>query len=301
MNPQHDRTDLAHRLIVRAAHRAPATLCERLEEEWLADLRSRTSAASRLRLALGCSWATVLIAREFRVPQLAAAGAAAGHKSFLAGLRYDMPLLSRRTIAFLAIAAIHVVLIYAFISGMTQHLFTSSTLRSQGFVVMQPEVQSPPPPPATIKLRHVSDADLYPEPPQVEVAPAADPQVLPPLPPDGKGDGIVDQRPSLQPEPPPVQRVVGGPGKGFPNTDDYYPAASRRLSETGAATVQVCVDDHGRLNGDPSVTRSSGNRRIDEGALNLAKAGSGHYRPTLEDGQSVSSCFPYRIRFTLGN
>jgi hypothetical protein len=61
--------------------------------------------------------------------------------------------------------------------------------------------------------------------------------------------------------------------------------------------VQVCVDAIGRLTSDPAITHSSGNARLDAGALTLAKAGSGHYRPTIEDGRAVGSCFPFRIRF----
>jgi len=108
---------------------------------------------------------------------------------------------------------------------------------------------------------------------------------------------------SKEPGPPEVKeavsRVLGGPGKGFPNSDDYYPAAARRLSEQGSATVQVCVDKEGRLTANPTVTQSSGSARLDGGALKLAKAGSGHYRPTTENGLAVSSCYGYRIKFDL--
>jgi hypothetical protein len=58
-------------LIHCAALRAPRRLSSRLEEEWRADLESRRSALSRLRFALGCCWATVVIVREF--PQAAGA------------------------------------------------------------------------------------------------------------------------------------------------------------------------------------------------------------------------------------
>jgi TonB family protein len=94
-----------------------------------------------------------------------------------------------------------------------------------------------------------------------------------------------------------VKGVVGGPGMGFPDTEDYYPAAARRFGEKGLATVQVCVDPAGRLTAAPTIAQSSGSARLDEGALRLARAGSGHYRPTTEDGRAVSSCYPYRIRF----
>ena len=61
------------------------------------------------------------------------------------------------------------------------------------------------------------------------------------------------------------------------------------------------MDAQGRLTGDPLLARSSGSRRIDAAALTLARAGSGHYRPTTQNGQPVSSCYAYRIRFELNN
>jgi TonB family protein len=93
--------------------------------------------------------------------------------------------------------------------------------------------------------------------------------------------------------------VTGGPRAGFPNTDDYYPPEARRLDETGTSVVSVCVDPRGRLTAAPALVTSSGVGQIDEGALRLAKAGSGHYRPTTEDGRPVSSCYSFRVRFEL--
>jgi periplasmic protein TonB len=295
MNPHNDKTDLAQRLIVRAAHRAPATLAQRLEEEWLADLGSRTGSLSRLRLALGCCWAIGVITRDLRVPQLAASGAAAAPKHLWGELRYALPLLSRRTVAFLAIAAVHVLIIYVFVSGLAQHVAAAIPTLTHGFVELPSTPQHPMPAPKRTDI-HLTT-----------IAVPLDPSLLPkfefgPDAPAAPDRGPQDTGGTEQPlAPQPVQRTAGGPGKGFPNTDDYYPAASRRIAETGAALVRVCVDTQGRLTTDPTLAASSGSRRIDAGALNLAKAGSGHYRPTLEDGAPVNSCFPYRIRFTLSN
>ncbi len=44
---------VSHWLIHHAARRAPEFLSSRLEEEWLADLESRSSALSRLALGVG--------------------------------------------------------------------------------------------------------------------------------------------------------------------------------------------------------------------------------------------------------
>jgi TonB family protein len=96
-----------------------------------------------------------------------------------------------------------------------------------------------------------------------------------------------------------VNRVQGGPGAGFPSANDFYPSTSIRAAEEGNVTVQVCVDPRGRLTSEPTTVRSSGNSRLDAGALVLAKAGSGHYRATTEDGQAISACYPFRIVFTL--
>jgi hypothetical protein len=38
---------------------------------------------------------------------------------------------------------------------------------------------------------------------------------------------------------------------------------------------------------------------LDEGALKLAKAASGHYKPGTEDGTPVSQCFTFRVKFEL--
>ena len=60
-------------LIHHAACRTPEELSSRLEEEWLADLESRTSALSRLRFAIGCCWATVVIIHDYPRNEVAAA------------------------------------------------------------------------------------------------------------------------------------------------------------------------------------------------------------------------------------
>jgi TonB family protein len=98
-----------------------------------------------------------------------------------------------------------------------------------------------------------------------------------------------------------VREVTGGPAAGFPDTADFFPSLSRHLEEQGTSIVQVCVDPKGRLFSDPTTLKSSGSQRLDEGALKLARAGTGHYRATTQDGQPVSSCYPLGIRFQLKN
>lgn len=48
-------------IVQRAANSAPADICHRLEEEWLADLATYADPVLRLRFALGCFWAAVAL------------------------------------------------------------------------------------------------------------------------------------------------------------------------------------------------------------------------------------------------
>jgi TonB family protein len=87
-------------------------------------------------------------------------------------------------------------------------------------------------------------------------------------------------------------------GDGFPAARDFYPQASRLAGESGSPTVHVCVWPSGNVSGVPTVKLTSGNPRLDEAALALARAGSGHYKPDTEDGKPVSSCFVFSVSFT---
>jgi hypothetical protein len=128
--------------------------------------------------------------------------------------------------------------------------------------------------------------------------PLVDPRVNLPTISEVSTDPVTD--PPVPPTPSAaVTRVAGGPGAGFPSTDDYYPPASIRLGEAGISTVHVCTDSRGRVITDPTIATGSGSARLDAGALALARAGSGHYRSTLENGQPVNSCYNFRIRFAL--
>jgi hypothetical protein len=80
---QSELDGVSHWLIHHAARRAPEYLSSRLEEEWLADLECRSTALSRLGLALGCCWATVVIVNEYSRVQVPAASPVVATKGFV--------------------------------------------------------------------------------------------------------------------------------------------------------------------------------------------------------------------------
>lgn len=102
---------LARGLIARAARRAPSALAERLEEEWLAALAERGGSMARLRLALGCCWATGVIALEHAGIRLRAAPSPADATLPGALILDESSLQPRRTVVFLVVVCLHVLVI----------------------------------------------------------------------------------------------------------------------------------------------------------------------------------------------
>ena len=282
--------DIACWLVRRAAHYSPPDLASRLEEEWLADLSVRRGLASRLRFGLGCCWAGRIIAQEHVTACAAAACAAPVHRLVHLHVHFDPSRWSRTTTVVIAVVCIHVVLIYAFVTGLAQRVAAIISSTPVGATVTRenkpPEQPPPLPAPRFAPPRVESPTPVLPF--TVADGPTA-------IHPDSPAQH--PNVPAAPPTAPVVTRVLGGPGAGFPDTDDFYPPTARRLGEAGTTIVQVCVDTSGRLTAAPMMVRSSGHPTIDGGALNLARAGSGHYRPTTENGRSVSSCYAFRITF----
>jgi periplasmic protein TonB len=280
-------------LIQHAARNAPPTLAERLEEEWLADLTARKEIMSRLRFGVGCCWATRVINYEHSTSKVLAAGSKTGSKTMTAYAQHDYSFFSRRSTAFLLIVGLHVVVIYGLATGLARSLVQVVPTRMVAAMLQDPPARDAPPP----ELPPPHFMTRQPE--------IVERKLDFNGPPDTTGlqsmttDAQIFAPPVAPPARNPVTRVLGGPGKGFPNTEDYYPPGAIRMGKTGVATVQVCVDDRGRLTAAPTLAQTSGTASLDEGALRLAKAGSGHYRATTDDGQPVNSCYQIRVRYDL--
>jgi TonB family protein len=280
---------VARSLVRCAARQAPPELAQRLEEEWLADLTARQSALARIRFGLGCCWATRVIAREFGTAVGATAGSASGQRLLVDWYGEDISRFSRRSLALIAIVCLHAGILYLYLNGLTPRAVVERISPITAAVIRVTRTLDRPAPLPTARLTPIGDPAPRPDPPvdwPTQPASVTAPRPIPPAAP-------------IVPRPEPAHLVLGGPGAGFPNTGDYYPAAARRLGEQGAAVVRVCVDASGQLTAAPTVLRSSGLARIDAGALRLARAGSGHYRPTTQNGQPVSACYPFLIRFRL--
>lgn len=265
---------IVNRLIRRAARRAPALLGDRLEEEWLADLAEKRGQLARLRFGIGCCWATNVIAREHAAVAPIPAAVSPQTRGVIHFSSGDSPFFTSRTITFVLVATLHLAVLYALAMGLSQH-FTKPSPGPFQIRDIPPPPRSDPPPlpgpqfmPTTFKLPPTEKL------PPVESDPADIVQ------------GTTDDPPA-HPEVPPVPRSVanrieGGPGTGFPSTNDFYPDAAIRAAEAGAATVNACVDGKGHLLSEPTIIQSTGSPRLDQAALRLARAGSVTIEPRLK-------------------
>jgi hypothetical protein len=109
---------LSHVLIRYAARRAPLELADRLAEEWQADCDGRFSALSKLRFALGCCWATRVIAREHCPAMIPVVVTARGPIAAWGQASDESGRLSRRASLFFLVAGLHVALFYGLMTGL---------------------------------------------------------------------------------------------------------------------------------------------------------------------------------------
>jgi hypothetical protein len=69
------------------------------------------------------------------------------------------------------------------------------------------------------------------------------------------------------------------------------------VPSTGRSLVCVCIDEKGTLTRNPVIAESSGDSRVDAGAVKMARSESGRYEPPSLGGQPQRGCFRFAIDF----
>jgi hypothetical protein len=123
-------------LIHHAAHGAPESLSLRLEEEWLADWESRSSALSRLRLALGCCWAAIVIFKDYARSSVPVASPVVAARGYLTLGDRDFGYFSLRSGTLFLILGLHAALFCGLITALSH---------TQGLATVQIQVLNPVP------------------------------------------------------------------------------------------------------------------------------------------------------------
>ena len=206
----------------------------------------------------------------------------------MAAYVHDTDFFTRRTAVLAAIIALHLFIAWALATGLARKAIEVLAPPIQTDIVQEEKTKVEPPPPEMRK----------------EVVEVPPPDINIAMPEAGPSTTAITARVEQPKAAAPVARAAVaatavGLGKGFPNVDDYYPDASRRLGEEGLTVVDICVGPDGKLTEPPKVGKSSGHDRLDQAAVKVAQVGSGRFKPATEEGKPVAKCTQLPIRFKL--
>jgi protein TonB len=199
----------------------------------------------------------------------------------------ETSIFSKRAIVFIAIVVFHVLVIYAFATGLAKsgQRYLSTILQTTMIQQEKPKDLPPPPPPV----------DLKEKPPVQVIAPDINITVPIEAPPP-----IQNVTTKAAPPPPPAPRAVapGTPIKpiSMPDVHDYYPEQARRDGQEGRAQVKVCVGANGKIESAETAS-TSGFPALDEAAVKVAKAA--RFKPATSEGKPVESCATLPVKFEL--
>lgn len=193
----------------------------------------------------------------------------------------------------LLVVGLHVAALWALVNGLHVHVFTASAPQTEATVIDAP---NPPPEkviPPDPTVRQVT-ATLDQAPPVIPELVLSNP--IGPIPPPD-----VDTLPSTSPGAVAVvpQPVIASAAVDprHPLTQPAYPMASIRGNEEGALNLSVLVGTDGRVR-DAKVAQSSGSARLDQAAVDEAKA-RWHLRPATRDGVPFEQWLTLRVVFRL--
>lgn len=201
------------------------------------------------------------------------------------------------------VAALHVFLGYAFVTGLALKAVKVVTGPLETFEVEEPEAppEEPPPPPPEME-----EIPPYVPPPEVVVETAAPPpppisvQTTVPTPEPPR----VVIAPPAPPAPPaapagPTQRATPRGRLGATITTDDYPDASLRAEEQGVTSVRYTIGEDGRVAaGTCQVTSSSGHDRLDRRTCELVERRF-RFNPALQGGKPVQETRTQSVRWQI--
>jgi periplasmic protein TonB len=191
----------------------------------------------------------------------------------------------QRMAAIGAVGVLHVIFIWALVTGMAQKIVKVLPPELQVEVVTTPP--APPTPPSVPK--------------PVQLAPADVPQVPPP---------VIDIQQSAPTAPVQVTTNTASPGpvapantsvSGVMNTHTIppYPDVAKRLGEQGQVQLHLTISPAGDVTG-ATVTKSSGFADLDQTAVDWVVA-HWKYKPAIQNGAPIASATDAIVKFDLHN
>ncbi|MDE1172262.1 MAG: energy transducer TonB [Parvibaculaceae bacterium] len=192
------------------------------------------------------------------------------------------------------VLVLHVGLFYALANGLAQSVVQIISTPVQVKILDAPEVKKelPPPPPPAIKA----------PPPPFVAAPEININLPPPTPRAiTQVQSEVRATPTAPVKPAPVVQAVAPTAPrsdpSHKNAQPEYPPAARRFGEEGRVVMRLYILPNGSV-GQAEIVRSSGSDRLDQAALDEAKA-SWRFLPATQDGKPVAAWLQAAVVFKL--
>ena len=209
----------------------------------------------------------------------------------------DQSMSGNRVIALIIVALIHIVLVYALVTGLAYEGIKKVMQRVSTVDIKEEVKKELPPPPKKVDL----PPPLVAPPVRINVAPAppqiitvAEPPPAPPPPP------IFVPPPPAAP-PPPRFTPKGAVPKGNPGswaTTNDYPSRALREEREGTTGFRVAVGPDGKVT-DCTVTSSSGHSDLDEAACaNIRRRA--RFAPAMDgNGSPTTGTYSNRVRWVI--
>ena len=210
----------------------------------------------------------------------------------------DQKMSGNRVTALIVVAILHIILVYALVTGLAYSAFQKVKERVETFDVKEekPPEEPPPPPPDQAPPPPI----VAPPPPITFTRPAPVLDVVreaPPPPP-----AIVFTAPPAAPPPPVASKARGakpkGQGSWAARIQDNYPSAALRKEIEGTVGVRVTIGPDGRVSA-CSVSGSSGSGDLDSAACD-GMTRYARFEPALDAaGNPTTGSFSTRIVYKI--
>ncbi|HVR89725.1 MAG TPA: TonB family protein [Novosphingobium sp.] len=209
----------------------------------------------------------------------------------------DQQMSGNRITALIVVALIHIVLVYALVTGLAYQGAVAVLKRVTAVDIKkdEPKKKEEPPPPK----QKVAPPPIVAPPPRINVNIAPPPIqtviTAPPPPP------IIIAAPAPVAPPPPRIQPKGASPRGNPAswaTDNDYPTRALREERAGTTGFRVTVGADGRVSS-CTVTSSSGSPDLDEATCSNVTRRARFNAATDGEGQPVAGSYSNRIRWVI--
>jgi periplasmic protein TonB len=210
----------------------------------------------------------------------------------------DQSMSGNRVTALIIVALIHIVLIYALVTGLAYEGYKKVMQRVTAVDIKEEVKKEPPPPPKKLDIK---PPPLVVPPPKMNIntAPVVQETVKQAPPPPVV---VLPPPPSAPPPPPPPRfSPKGAVPKGNPGnwaTTNDYPSRALREEREGTSGFRVTVGPDGKVT-DCQITSSSGHADLDAAACDNIRRRA-RFTPAMDgDGNPTTGSYSNRVRWVI--